>query len=260
MRHDHRQAAELRPLQIKRHFTSAVPGSVLIQAGRTTVLCTASVAEGVPPWMAGRGRGWTTAEYGMLPGSTSPRKDRDRGGKIDGRTTEIQRLVGRSLRAVIDLDALGERTVTMDCDVLEADGGTRTLSITGAFIALVDALHAISPRPPGEGPGVRASKVAAKRPLPLRDSVAAVSVGIVDGEPMLGPRLHGRLGCRRRHERGDDRQRPFRRSARHGRRGYLHRGRASRHAQARPRRHQRAHCRPARVRSARPGPASLPCG
>ena len=99
---------------------------MLVQAGRTTVLCTASVADQVPPWMAGRGRGWLTAEYGMLPGSTSPRKDRDRGGKIDGRTTEIQRLIGRSLRAVVDLDALGERTVTLDCDVLEADGGTRT--------------------------------------------------------------------------------------------------------------------------------------
>ena len=128
--------------KIKRHFTRAAPGSVLIQAGRTTVLCTASVADKVPPWMAGKGRGWVTAEYGMLPGSTSPRKDRDRGGKIDGRTTEIQRLIGRSLRAVVDLDALGERTITLDCDVLEADGGTRTLSITGALIALVDALHA----------------------------------------------------------------------------------------------------------------------
>lgn len=170
MRHDDRKPDELRPLKIKRHFTRAVPGSVLIQAGRTTVLCTAAVAEKVPAWMAGQGRGWVTAEYGMLPGSTSPRKDRDRGGKIDGRTTEIQRLVGRSLRAVIDLDALGERTVTLDCDVLEADGGTRTLSITGAWIALVDALRAALPK------GAK---------LPLADSVAAVSVGIVDGRPIL---------------------------------------------------------------------------
>ncbi len=170
MRNDSRQSDELRPLRITRHFTAAVPGSVLIQAGRTTVLCTASISGQVPPWMAGRGRGWITAEYGMLPCSTSPRKDRDRGGKIDGRTTEIQRLLGRSVRAVADLAALGERTITLDCDVLEADGGTRTLSITGAMIALVDALQAVLP----EG---------AK--LPLRDSVAAVSVGIVDGVPAL---------------------------------------------------------------------------
>jgi ribonuclease PH len=179
VRHNNRQPDELRPLTITRHFTHAAPGSVLIQSGRTTVLCTASVSEEVPKWMAGKGRGWLTAEYGMLPGSTSPRKDRDRGVKIDGRTTEIQRLVGRSLRAVIDLAALGERTVTLDCDVLEADGGTRTLSITGAWIAMVDALQTISPLPPGEGPGVRAGG------LPLLDSIAAVSVGILDGRPIL---------------------------------------------------------------------------
>jgi ribonuclease PH len=196
-RHDKRQHDELRPLKIKRHFTRAVPGSVLIQAGRTTVLCTASVAEQVPPWMAGKGRGWVTAEYGMLPGSTRPRKDRDRGGKIDGRTTEIQRLVGRSLRAVVDLDALGERTVTLDCDVLEADGGTRTLSITGAWIALVDALHECSGglsqflRPGTDAQRWSIAKMglspsASKRAtLPLTDSVAAVSVGIVEGRPIL---------------------------------------------------------------------------
>ena len=120
--------------------------------------------------MAGQGRGWVTAEYSMLPGSTSPRKDRDRGTKIDGRTTEIQRLLGRSLRAVTDLAALGERTITLDCDVLEADGGTRTLSITGALVALVDALHAALPK------GVK---------LPLNDSVTAVSVGILDGQAIL---------------------------------------------------------------------------
>jgi ribonuclease PH len=170
MRHDDRQVDQLRPLKIKRHFTRAAPGSVLIQAGRTTVLCTASVAQQVPPWMAGQGRGWITAEYAMLPGSTSPRKDRDRGAKIDGRTTEIQRLVGRSLRAVADLSALGERTIAIDCDVLEADGGTRTLSITGALIAVVDALHTVVPK--GDK-------------LPLSDTVAAVSVGILDGRPIL---------------------------------------------------------------------------
>jgi ribonuclease PH len=145
MRHDGRQDDQLRPLRIERHFTQSVPGSVLVQAGRTTVLCTASVAAQVPPWMAGQERGWITAEYAMLPGSTTPRKDRERGGKTDGRSTEIQRLLGRSLRAVADLDALGQRTITLDCDVLEADGGTRTLSITGALIALVDALHAVLP-------------------------------------------------------------------------------------------------------------------
>lgn len=170
MRHDNRKPNELRPLKIKRHYTRATPGSVLIQAGRTTVLCTASVSDKVPAWMAGQGRGWMTAEYSMLPGSTSPRKERDRGVKIDGRTTEIQRLIGRSVRAVADLNALGERTITLDCDVLEADGGTRTLSITGAMIALMDALHAALPK------GTK---------LPLRDTVAAISVGILDGRPIL---------------------------------------------------------------------------
>ena len=144
----------------------------MIQAGRTTVLCTASVADGVPPWMKGEGRGWITAEYSMLPGSTSPRKPRERGGKIDGRTTEIQRLIGRSLRAVVDLEALGERSLTIDCDVLEADGGTRTVSITGALVALVDALAAIKDLPD-------------PKRYPLRDSVAAVSVGLVAGRAVL---------------------------------------------------------------------------
>ena len=168
-RHDNRCDDELRPIKIKRRFTRAAPGSVLIQAGRTTVLCSASVSGEVPPWMRGAGRGWVTAEYSMLPGSTSPRRRRERGAKLDGRTTEIQRLIGRSLRAVVDLDVLGERTVTVDCDVLEADGGTRTLSITGAMVALIDALHKEFP----------------KSPLPLKDSMAAVSVGIVDGRPVL---------------------------------------------------------------------------
>lgn len=195
MRHDQRNSDQLRPLTIQRHFTGAAPGSVLIQAGRTTVLCTASVADGVPKWMTGQGRGWLTAEYSMLPGSTTPRKDRDRGGKIDGRTTEIQRLVGRSLRSVVDFTALGERTITLDCDVLEADGGTRTLSITGAWIALVDALHSISPlskatsdAAEGCSSGVGLPSEAQKpEPVsfPLLDAVAAISVGIVDGQPIL---------------------------------------------------------------------------
>ena len=170
MRHDGRQADRLRPLKIKRRFTRATAGSVLIQAGRTKVLCAASVEAGVPSWLAGQQRGWVTAEYSMLPGSTSPRKRRERGERLDGRTSEIQRLIGRSLRAVTDLAALGEQTVTVDCDVLEADGGTRTVSITGAFIALVDALR---------------NRLPAGAKLPLRDSLAAVSVGIVDGRPVL---------------------------------------------------------------------------
>jgi len=173
MRHDGRQAHELRPIKIKRRFTRPAPGSVLIQAGRTTVLCTASVLNEVPPWMKDQARGWVTAEYGMLPGSTAPRKARDRSGRVDGRTAEIQRLVGRSLRAVTDLDALGQRTITIDCDVLAADGGTRTLSITGGFIALVDALLSIKAELPTPGK------------LPLVDSVAAISAGIVDGQAVL---------------------------------------------------------------------------
>jgi len=170
MRSDGRRADQLRALKIKRAFTRSAPGSVLIQAGRTKVLCTATIQPEVPPWMADQPRGWVTAEYGMLPGSTSPRKRRERGGRTDGRTSEIQRLVGRCFRAVTDLDALGRCTVTIDCDVLEADGGTRTLSITGGFIALVDALRKHLPR---------------GTPLPLTDSVAAVSVGLVGGQTLL---------------------------------------------------------------------------
>jgi ribonuclease PH len=172
MRHDGRRLDELRPLKIKRRYTRSAPGSVLIQAGRTTVLCTASIEEQVPNWLKGQGKGWVTAEYSMLPSSTNPRKPRERGGKIDGRTTEIQRLIGRSLRAVTDLEALGERSITIDCDVLEADGGTRTASISGAFIALVDTLATVK-------------QFAVLGRKPLRDSVAAVSVGLVDGRPVL---------------------------------------------------------------------------
>jgi len=169
MRHDGRRPNQLRPVKIKRRYTRASPGSVLIQSGATTVLCTASVEESVPGWMKGKGRGWVTAEYNMLPGSTSPRKRRDRDGKLDGRTSEIQRLIGRSLRAICDLDALGERSITVDCDVLEADGGTRTASITGAFLALADAIHSLKGLPGA----------------PLVDSVAAISVGMVDGKAVL---------------------------------------------------------------------------
>ena len=172
MRRDGRQPDELRRVKITRHFTRTAPGSVLFQAGGTSVLCTAMVEPKVPEWMAGKGRGWLTAEYNMLPSSTSPRKKRDRDGKLDGRTSEIQRLIGRSLRAVIDLDALGERTIAIDCDVLEADGGTRTASITGAYVALVDALAAAG------------SSLDPDR-LPIATSVAAVSVGLVGGEALL---------------------------------------------------------------------------
>lgn len=170
MRHDGRQHDDLRPITIQRHFTGAVPGSVLIKAGRTTVLCTASIDNDLPPWMKREANpnGWVTAEYNMLPGSTAPRKQRERT-KIDGRTNEIQRLIGRSLRAVVDLAALGPRMVTVDCDVLEADGGTRTLSITGGFIALVDSLAAIKDLLPTD------------RPV-LKNSIAAISIGIVEGQ------------------------------------------------------------------------------
>jgi len=168
-----RKSSELRPTKIKRGYTRMSPGSVLIQAGDTTVLCTASVEPKVPDWLKGKGKGWITAEYNMLPHSTSPRKARERGLKIDGRTTEIQRLIGRSLRSVADLVVLGERSIMVDCDVLEADGGTRTASITGAFIALVDCLRSIQKELPDPNR------------FPLTDSVAAISVGIVDGKPAL---------------------------------------------------------------------------
>jgi ribonuclease PH len=169
---EERSAGTLRKWTIASAPYGAAPGKVIVSAGRTTVLCTASVEQSVPPWMVGMGKGWVTAEYNMLPGSTAPRKARDRAGKIDGRSTEIQRLIGRSLRAIIDLEALGERSVTIDCDVLEADGGTRTAAITGGYVALAKALRSIEPFSGGA-------------PLPLTDSVAAVSVGIVDGVPRL---------------------------------------------------------------------------
>lgn len=163
---------ELRPVTVQRHFTEQTAGSVLYRCGNTVVLCTASLENKVPDWMVGKGKGWITAEYNMLPGSTSPRKARERAGKVDGRTTEIQRLIGRSFRAVADLKKLGERSLTIDCDVLQADGGTRTAAITGGFIALVDAVNSAFR-------GVPANE------YPLRSSVAAISVGIVDGEASL---------------------------------------------------------------------------
>jgi ribonuclease PH len=170
MRSDGRPFDQLRSLTFERRYTRQAPGSVLTKMGRTTILCTCSVDLAVPAFLLGSGKGWLTAEYSMLPGSTSPRKPRDRSGKIDGRSVEIQRLIGRSLRAVIDLDKLGERTLYIDCDVLEADGGTRTASINGSFVALIDALLTNPP----------ATALASL----IRDSVAAVSVGLV-GEAAL---------------------------------------------------------------------------
>lgn len=167
-----RKNNELRPIKIKRKFTSKTPGSVLYQCGETVILCTASIDDNLPPWMADSEKGWVTAEYNMLPGSTSPRKKRDRN-KVDGRTTEIQRLIGRSLRAITDLHALGPRQVTVDCDVLQADGGTRTASITAATIALIDAIHSVRKSLPD-------STV-----YPLRDSLAAISAGILNGSAVL---------------------------------------------------------------------------
>jgi ribonuclease PH len=168
-----RRADELRPLRITRRYTKHAEGSVLIEAGDTKVLCTASVEEGVPSFLKGKGRGWLTAEYGMLPRATNTRTRREATeGKQSGRTQEIQRLIGRSLRAIIDLELLGERTVKVDCDVLQADGGTRCASITGACVAVVDAMSWCKTR------GVIARD-------PLTDFVAAVSVGVVEGVPVL---------------------------------------------------------------------------
>ncbi len=168
-----RPADALRPVRITRHFTRHAEGSVLVEFGETRVLCTASVEEKVPPFLRGKGTGWVTAEYGMLPRATHTRGAREAAaGKQSGRTQEIQRLVGRALRSVTDLGALGERQVTMDCDVLQADGGTRCAAITGAMVALADAVA-----------WLKAKGVVTREPL--RDFVAAVSVGIVGGAPCL---------------------------------------------------------------------------
>jgi ribonuclease PH len=173
MRNDGRAPDELREVTIQPGFMSTATGSALIAAGGTKVICTASVEDEVPRWLAGGGRGWVTAEYGMLPASTGERKKRDVSrGRPDGRTVEIQRLIGRSLRGVIDFEALGERTVWIDCDVLEADGGTRCAAITGGYVALELALRRLV----SEG-GVER--------VPLSGSVAAVSCGIVEGEALL---------------------------------------------------------------------------
>ncbi len=173
MRPSQRKADELRAVRITRNYTCHAEGAVLIEFGATKVLCTASVLEKQPPHLRGTERGWVTAEYGMLPRSTNTRIDREAArGKQSGRTQEIQRLIGRSLRAVVDLERLGPRTVHLDCDVLQADGGTRTASITGAYVALADAVSFL----------LREKKLAAS---PLREAVAAVSVGVYQGTPVL---------------------------------------------------------------------------
>lgn len=173
MRPSGRSSDELRPISIQRHFTKHAEGSVLIAYGDTRVLCTASVEARVPPWLRNKGKGWVTAEYGMLPRSTHTRSDREAArGKQQGRTLEIQRLIGRSLRAVIDLEALGERQIVVDCDVLQADGGTRTAAITGSYVALVDAVDSLL-------------RNKALRSSPLHGQVASVSVGVYRGGAVL---------------------------------------------------------------------------
>jgi ribonuclease PH len=170
-RHDGRRPGDLRPVRLTRRYTRHAEGAVLVEVGDTRVICTASVEDRVPPFLRGSGQGWVTAEYGMLPRATSTRTGRE-AGRTGGRTHEIQRLVGRSLRAVVQLNQLGERTITIDCDVIQADGGTRTAAITGGFVALADAVQLLR-----EGGRLLSE--------PVRDLVAATSVGIVSGVPVV---------------------------------------------------------------------------
>ena len=175
LRADGRSAAQLRDITITRGWSAQAEGSALIEFGETRVLCTASFTEGVPRWLKGQGTGWVTAEYAMLPRATNTRNSRESvRGKLSGRTHEISRLIGRSLRAIIDTNALGENTIVLDCDVLQADGGTRTAAITGAYVALAEAIE-----------WARREGIIAKNTKVLTDSVAAISVGIIDGTPML---------------------------------------------------------------------------
>jgi ribonuclease PH len=168
---DNREVDEIRPLKITKDFTAYAEGSVLIEVGNTKVICTATVEENVPPFLKGQGKGWVTAEYAMLPRATTTRVRRDRF-KVSGRTYEIQRLIGRSLRAIVDFQKLGERSITIDCDVIQADGGTRTASITGAYVALAQAIEKLQ-------------KNGVLQESPLYTEVAAISVGIHNGEPLL---------------------------------------------------------------------------
>lgn len=173
MRHDNRNSDQIRPVKLTRHYTKHADGAVLIECGETKVICTASVSERVPPFLKGKNQGWLTAEYGMLPASTNERMQREAArGKQSGRTMEIQRLIGRALRSVVDLGKLGERTIQIDCDVIQADGGTRTASITGAFVALHDAID----------------KLLSKQLIetsPILDHIAAISVGLKNGGALL---------------------------------------------------------------------------
>ena len=171
MRKDGRERDQIRPVKIINNYLMSPQGSVLIEMGNTKVICTATVEESTARHLTGTGKGWVTAEYAMIPGSTAGRKKRDRG-KTDGRSVEIQRLIGRSLRSVVDMEALGERTIWIDCDVIQADGGTRTASVTGAFVAMVEAMKWMK------------AKGMTDR-IPVRAFVSAISVGIVDGEPVL---------------------------------------------------------------------------
>ena len=174
-RDDGRALNELRPITITRGWSRNAEGSALIEFGNTRVLCTASFTEGVPRWLKGEGKGWVTAEYAMLPRATNTRSSRESlKGRVGGRTHEISRLIGRSLRAVINMEELGENTIVLDCDVLQADGGTRTASITGAYVALADAIA-----------WAKEQKIISAKANPLIDSVSAISVGIIDGTPML---------------------------------------------------------------------------
>jgi ribonuclease PH len=169
MRTDGRRDDELRPISFQRRFNDTPAGSVLVSYGRTRVLCTACVEDGVPPWLVSQGKGWVTAEYGMLPGSTNTRKAREaRIGKADSRGLEISRLIGRCMRTIVDLRAIRDKTIWLDCDVLQADGGTRTAAISGAYVALRDAVEAMKPKK-----------------WPLQSNVAAVSVGVVGGRALL---------------------------------------------------------------------------
>ncbi|XID93577.1 ribonuclease PH [Paenibacillaceae bacterium WGS1546] len=173
MRSDGRQSGDLRPFKVTLHPNRYAEGSVLIEAGNTKVLCTASVEERVPPFLKGQGKGWVTAEYAMLPRATHVRNQRESAkGKLTGRTMEIQRLIGRALRSVVDLHALGERTITLDCDVLQADGGTRTTSITGAYVALALAIHKLA-------------ETSAFEKYPLTDYLASISVGVIQEQAIV---------------------------------------------------------------------------
>ncbi|MCQ1999132.1 ribonuclease PH [Arthrobacter zhaoxinii] len=175
VRSDGRTPDQLRSITITRGWSKQAEGSALIEFGNTRVLCTASLTPGVPRWLKGEGKGWVTAEYAMLPRATNTRNDRESvKGKLGGRTHEISRLIGRSLRSIIDTKALGENTIVLDCDVLQADGGTRTAAITGAYVALADAVA-----------WAKENKLIARNANPLLDTVAAISVGIIDGVPML---------------------------------------------------------------------------